>query len=196
MVLLYPHQPVSRIPLTNKDGVFTLVDRADARWLRQWKWRLDSRGYAYTRLDGGRVEMHRLLMQPEPGQSVDHRNGIRLDNRRENLRFATRLENLVNRTKRTKTQSRYVGVRPSANGKKWIARVGGGGTHVGVYPTAIEAARARDKAAMQRYGEWVTLNVAPTPERSALRKAMVVLPERRRARRSRSRMRRVVRPRR
>ncbi len=136
------------------------------------------------------MEMHRLLMQPEPGQFVDHRNGVRLDNRRDNLRFATRLENVINRTKRTKTQSQYVGVRPSANGKKWIARVGRGGSHVGVYPTAIEAARARDAAAMQRYGERVTLNVAPTPERSALRTAAVVLPERRRAKRPRTPLRR------
>jgi hypothetical protein len=189
-VLLLTLPKMAWIPLANFFGVFTLVDDADAQMLGQWRWRLDSRGYPYTTRDGARVHMHRLLMQPEPGQHVDHRNGIRLDNRRGNLRFATRLENTVNRTKHKKTKSSYVGVRPSPNGKSWIARVGKGGIHVGVYATERAAARARDRAAVKLYGERVTLNVTRNRERSALRKSDVVLPERLRATRTGTQARR------
>lgn len=183
---------MARLPLTNMVDVFALVDRADKTWLRQWTWRLGSKGYAYTTHNGERVHLHVMLMRPRRGVHIDHANRNRLDNRRKNLRRATRSQNLVNATKRDGTQSRFVGVRPSSNGRTWIARVGPGGIHVGVYPTEIAAARARDEAAIRLYRERVTLNVSRTRERSALRKPMVVLPAPRRATRPSTPMRRAL----
>jgi hypothetical protein len=54
---------------------------------------------------------------------TDHINGIKTDNRRCNLRECTRAQNNRNRHKSTKNTSGTIGVSPSSNGKKWIARI-------------------------------------------------------------------------
>jgi hypothetical protein len=80
-----------------------VVDASDYDWLNQWSWHLSSNGYARRspRINGkpSVIYMHRLITDAQGGQEVDHINHInrnRLDNRRCNLRIATRVENLRN----------------------------------------------------------------------------------------------------
>jgi hypothetical protein len=74
----------------------TLVDDEDFEYLSQWKWYLDSYGYA-VRLVGRRpMGMHRQLMGCPVGLEVDHINRDRLDNRKVNLRAVTRAVNARN----------------------------------------------------------------------------------------------------
>lgn len=47
--------------------------------------------------DPANILLHRVLMDAPPKQIVDHANGNPLDNRRINLRFATRSQNMMNR---------------------------------------------------------------------------------------------------
>jgi hypothetical protein len=53
---------------------------------------------------------------------VDHINNDKLDNRRENLHFATPSENSRNRTKKEGSTSKYYGVSFNNEGKKWICK--------------------------------------------------------------------------
>lgn len=81
------------------------VSAADLFELRRYRWWVQvSNGgpYAYTwaRDAGGRIAsprrkiyMHRLVAQTPPGLEADHRNRDTLDNRRENLRNVSTLEN-------------------------------------------------------------------------------------------------------
>lgn len=62
------------------------------------RWSVDSKGYGRTY---GRVNyktwaqaLHRFLLDPPADMEIDHINGNRLDNRRENLRIVTRQENM------------------------------------------------------------------------------------------------------
>ena len=113
----------------------------------------------------------RMIGEPLPrGFLVDHINGDKLDNRRENLRLATRADNEANKKKR-RTQaggapsSKYKGVNEIKDGrkKKWRAIVTVDKKHIrlGNFYTEIEAARAYNEAALEHYGEFAYINRLP-----------------------------------
>jgi hypothetical protein len=102
--------PWRAIWLSEKFQIWTLVDLVDFERLSQWTWNISwgSRTpwqvYAKRNVGPGRatVRMHREIMlgaeaHPAADQLfVDHINGQTLDNRRANLRWATRRENHAN----------------------------------------------------------------------------------------------------
>lgn len=103
---------------------------------------------------------------------VDHVNGDGLDNRRVNLRPATRSQNQGNRRKFLSTASQYKGVTPWAKDKaRWIA-VCRRKKVLGVFNSEAEAALAYDAAARQEFGEYAALNFPGPGERSALTGAL------------------------
>jgi hypothetical protein len=113
-----------------------------------YRWYLNG-GYAKRdgRKDGKRyhVLMHRFIAGlTEPGCKihVDHINGNRLDNRRENLRVVTPSQNHQNRPAITK-RGTYRGVTWSKKHGKWVARatINYKTKHLGVFEDQEEAAR-------------------------------------------------------
>jgi hypothetical protein len=99
---------------------------------------------------------------------VDHINQDKLDNRRENLRLATRSDNEANKKKRRtqsggETSSSYKGVtfmRDRPRRKPWRATItfDHKQTALGTFANEIDAARAYDKAALEQYGEFSYIN--------------------------------------
>ena len=89
------------IPLTQ--GQVTIVDDEDFEYVSQHNWRAKRAGrhgdYWYAALSGGTktIFLHRLLVNAQPGEDVDHKNHATLDNRRSNLRRATRSQNNANK---------------------------------------------------------------------------------------------------
>lgn len=79
------------IKSTHSELIF--VSNKDFEWLSQYKWHLNN-GYAHNKKLG---YMHRLIAQTPAGYVTDHKNLNRLDNRRENLRTATRSQNAANK---------------------------------------------------------------------------------------------------
>ena len=77
-------------------------DEADADLLAPYTWFM-SNGYAKAENLNGkgkgypRIYMHRLIMGVQKGLEVDHINGDRADNRRENLRVCLHSENCRNK---------------------------------------------------------------------------------------------------
>lgn len=107
-----------------------------------------SQGYIRIMLDGKCYQAHRviflLLEGCWPPADVDHINGDRADNRRCNLRKATRSENAANRHRPNKNnRSGFIGTHCLRPGK-WVAqRTGKGGTrYLGVFDTPEAAAAA------------------------------------------------------
>jgi len=82
---------MKKIPLTR--GFVTLVDDDVYEWTIMFKWHAHvSKGkvYAMRRDVWTKVFLHREIVKPEPHELVDHRHGNGLDNRRENLRVASK----------------------------------------------------------------------------------------------------------
>lgn len=84
------------------DPIVVTVDADDVDALRRWTWRFNRRhGRIQGRTRGSRESYHlaRVIMDAPPSLDVDHVNGDPLDNRRGNLRLATKRENAQNRTR-------------------------------------------------------------------------------------------------
>jgi hypothetical protein len=160
-----------QIPLTQ--GKFALVDDDMYDFLMQWKWNIQSAGYAVRQvrheriIDGyiwTRIEailMHRLVCNPPEGLLVDHINRDKLDNRRENLRPCTVQQNFYNIDKRPSNRgSKYKGVRYCKDKKRYLVFVSYDSQRlrVGSFKCEIEAARAYNEAAKKYQGEFAYLN--------------------------------------
>lgn len=156
---------VVEIPLTK--GYVASVDDADAEYLGQYKWYARvSPGVLcaarYVKSEGGEegqhVLMHRLLLDAPKDLEVDHINRNSLDNRRCNLRLATRSQNEAN--KPPKRDRRFKGVYWRKDNHLWRAliRVHGRLYSLGQFTTEIDAARAYDAAAVEAFGEFAFLN--------------------------------------
>jgi hypothetical protein len=107
--------------------------------------------------------MHRWIMNAPAGLLVDHKNHNGLDNRKENLRFATRAENSrYARKKKNKFRSDYKGVQYIKKIRKWRARITfeGRTRYIGDFKDEISAAKAYDRAAKKYFGEFACLNFA------------------------------------
>lgn len=154
---------MAEIELTQ--GRVALVDDCDFEWLSQWSWYCTDDGYA-VRTDystGKRVDvrMHRLITEAEPGMDVDHINGNRSDNRRENLRICSHAENVRNRVRQANNASGFKGIHWNERSGKWQARIQeGGGTrkHLGYFDNLFDAGFAYDRTASELHGEFANLN--------------------------------------
>jgi AP2 domain. len=144
-------------------GMVAIVDDEWFDYLNQFKWQA-------TKMKNGKwyasrvVKMHReiagvIAIQPTK-VDVDHRNQNGLDNRVENLRVGTRSQNMSNTKKYSTNTSGYKGVMWSKRQSKWIAQIKYHGKlfHLGVFDNKIDAARAYDAAATDKFGEFAGLN--------------------------------------
>jgi hypothetical protein len=155
------HRDLVEIPLTQ--GYVAIIDPEDAALVSQYEWR-SQKGrlsvYAVTGHGKNTVRMHRLIAGTPNGVEVDHGNGDGLDNRRSNLRSATKSQNAQNRgpSSRNKTGFKGVSVYPRLGLFKVDIMVNRKSHHIGYFKSAEEGARAYDKAAIDLHGEYAWLN--------------------------------------
>ena len=142
-----------------------------------WKWRdskpknvnvafagkragsLNSTGYRSIRIEGIDYKEHRITWVLKTGSwpkdQIDHINGVRDDNRWENLREATESENKRNQRK-ARGSSGVVGVFWEKNAKKWRSQIKPRGKiiHLGLFENKEDAVKARRAAEKEYYGEF------------------------------------------
>lgn len=112
------------------------------------------------------LRLHRIIMERVLGrelvqdEDIDHVNGNGLDNRRENLRLATRSENCANRGKQSNNKSGYKGVHWNNEKQKWVAFIGFKRKkfYLGQYDTPEEAYEAYCEKAIELHGKFVRLS--------------------------------------
>lgn len=191
------------IVLSHKPGrrvLRTLIDREDFETVTALKWfphRKSAGIYAFATCRKTIPEhlrpLHRYLLKAERGQIVDHINGDTLDNRRQNLRIVTALENAQNmRVPRIETKtSRFKCVSMNKHTGKWHVQIQADNRsyYVGVYDDEVEAAQAYDAACLERHkdaartnammGLYETPNYKTDKVSAGLRRAQNVRPKRR-----------------
>jgi hypothetical protein len=151
---------------TNQEGVFAIIDREDADQILSYRWHVNSRGYVVRHRRSSDppgaqwVRMHREIC-PTPGDhQIDHINRNKLDNRRSNLRPATRRENKGNIGLLRTNTSGFRGVSWRSDTGMWLACIWihGRNRHIGRFTIKEDAARAYDQAAKVYFGEFAYLN--------------------------------------
>ena len=151
------------IPLTR--GKTAIIDASDIAKVAPYKWMFHA-GYARsskydpkTRKNTAVHMSHIILPCPE-GMFIDHINRNKLDNRRCNLRIATRSQNNANRRSFANSKSQYKGVVKSKKTGWWEAAIRKDGKQIslGSYETEIAAASAYNDYARRMWGEYAVLN--------------------------------------
>lgn len=156
---------MKKIPLTQ--GKFAIVDDEDYEWLNQHKWcvaHCTNKYYAvrFISVNKKRIQlyMHREIMGAMKGQEIDHRGGNSLDNRKSNLRFCTRSENLQNQHRTKNNSTKFKGVSWHKLRHKWQAYINFNKTRIqlGYFDNENDAAKAYDIEATKLFGEFANLN--------------------------------------
>lgn len=138
----------------------TLVDDIDYCLLICYRWHLSPNGYARTNIKQKKVYLHRLLKGNE-GPILDHINGNKLDNRRENIRVANHQLNAANSKVRIDNSSGMRGVYWCEPRKKWVANImfNGKTKYIGGFLKIKDAAKAYDEYAKILFGEFARTNI-------------------------------------
>jgi HNH endonuclease/AP2 domain len=155
-------------------GYVAIVDDEDFEYLAQWRWHARTqrhgvyaaRSVNFRKEDGKHscitLYMAVAIMNPPQGMVVDHKSGMTLDNRRSNLRIATRKENCRNRKiqKTSKIGKKGVCIKPRLRSRPFVARIvkDGKRVHLGCFATAEEAHAAYCSAAKEIHGEFARFN--------------------------------------
>ena len=134
-----------------------LIDLEDVERCKQYKWYLNPR-YVDSKKSG---HLSRFLLNvTDPKILVDHKYHNTLDNRKENLRTCTCVENNRNQKVRKTGTSKYKGVYWNKNNKKWQSSIKFNyvNYYLGVFTNEDEAALAYNNKAKELFGEFACLN--------------------------------------
>lgn len=139
------------------NGRLAYVDPDDYEKVKGFSWSEHVKGgaVAYDPSTSTNKYMHHMLLPQKEGFVVDHINRNSLDNRKCNLRYATRSQNGANGVW---NEARYKGVTQHGRGFKAQITVNYENIVVGTYPTEEEAARAYDEAARKQWGVFARTN--------------------------------------
>jgi hypothetical protein len=145
---------LNNIPLRNIEGKiidFALVNPEDFDNINKIYWNKNASGYAQSTLG---LMHHIILGKPEEeNYIIDHIDNNRLNNTRENLRFANKSQNSQNAPKLKETTSKYKGVHWQKDCKKWRCRSNGSGNiHLGLFDNEIDAGKQYDTYVFLKYG--------------------------------------------
>lgn len=137
------------------------IDTEDIDKIKEHKWFYNRSGYAETKIKNKILRMqHKVFGKPSAGFDTDHINQDKLDNRKLNLRFCTRSQNMANRGKASTNTSGFKGVAWNKFNNKWKAQItiNYKSMHLGYYKNKIKAAIAYNEAALKYFGEFASLN--------------------------------------
>jgi hypothetical protein len=145
------------------DGVLVRKVRASNQPAGTVAGSIANTGYVMISIDRRDYLAHRLVWLHFRGEwpdgDLDHINGIKHDNRIENLRLATKMQNMANIGRFSSNTSGAKGVHWLASKRKWQARIriDGRRVHLGYFDTLTAAAKAYDEAALKHRGEFARI---------------------------------------
>jgi hypothetical protein len=161
-----------------KNGGETTVDDDDFEKLSKYSWHKNSFGYIVRCEYVGRTLsknkkvtiltksffMSREIMSAPSGMQVDHIDGNKTNNTKQNLRNVTQHQNLMNKGIYKNNKTGYKGVTIDKNAKlsnrpyRATIKANGKKISLGYYATPEEAARVYDEQAKKYFGEFARTN--------------------------------------
>lgn len=143
---------------TGKEFIF---DTVFLPLVTKYTWHLDERNCVRTIVDGSKsLRLHTLIMGYVTDLQIDHINNDPSDNRKENLRVVNQQQNIFNNSIRADNTSGFKGVSFNKKAKKYQATIvlNGKSNYLGLFKTALEAAKAYNQKAIELFGEYAFLN--------------------------------------
>ncbi len=146
-------------------GLFTWIKRTGSARAGRVAGIVNHYGYIHIKVDRKSYYAQRIVwlyVHGEfPDKDIDHINRDKKDNRLENLRLATRGENIMNRGIQKNNKSGYRGVHQCKVSKKWIAatRIDNKQTAIGRFDNKEDAFEAYKKVVTKKHPEFVDLSI-------------------------------------
>ncbi|NBH15614.1 hypothetical protein D3Z36_15990 [Lachnospiraceae bacterium] len=128
------------------DENYMFCDIEDWEQFKGHYWFMNDTGYAVCEtMATGILRFHKLVTGTTADVIIDHINRNKLDNRKHNLRIATKEVNAINRGLQSNNTTGHAGVHFNNKSGTWNARVKVHGKVIwlGAYPTKEEAIAAR-----------------------------------------------------
>jgi len=137
-----------------------IIDIEDLDKIKGYRFHKTNRGYVRGNTKEYKYLHHLIIGKPPKGFVTDHKDRNKLNNKRNNLRFITNQQNIMNSNKRKNTSSKYKGVCFVKAKKKWIAQISFNKKiyRLGCFANEKEAAKAYNKKAIEFFGEFAALN--------------------------------------
>ena len=134
--------------IKQKEIARALIDKDDLNKIKNYKWCLGKNGYVIGN-NQGKILLHQLILGKKEGYVIDHISHNELDNRKQNLRFATMSQNSINR----KNVKGYCWYKLRA---KWKVEIGVNckKIHLGYFINKQDAIEARKQAELKYHGEF------------------------------------------
>lgn len=110
-----------------KDGTEFIFDIDDYEKVSKYYWSLNGNGYIFSSImiDGNiyNIFLHVLIFGNKDEFEVDHIDRNKLNNRKNNLRYATHIENNRNKNKQINNKSGVIGVYKDNKTGQWRAQI-------------------------------------------------------------------------
>ncbi|MGE6347905.1 hypothetical protein ACQKIY_25475 [Bacillus mycoides] len=126
-----------------------VIDKEDLDVVAKTYWWINSAGYAVNSSD---ELLHRKLMNPSDEELVDHKDGIKTNNRKLNLKRVIKSENQFNAKLRSNNTTGYVGVYKRRNSYFVTIGVNKKTIYLGQFKNIEDAVEARKRAEIKYYG--------------------------------------------
>ena len=124
-------------------------------------------GYPATTVGSGKkaykLYLHRFVTRATSGTIIDHANGDHFDNRRANLRLASKAQNTINTGPLRTNKSGMKGVVKKGNRFRAFIHKDGKTQYLGSFQTKQEAACEYDRAAKKLFGKFAKVNGGKCP---------------------------------
>jgi hypothetical protein len=132
-------------------------DLEDYDKIKDYCWMINKQGYVVTYINNHQVKFHNFINDNTNPECVyDHKNHIKHDNQKNNLRLGNQQQNSMNKVKPINNTSSVVGVTWHKRQQKWNARIGYKNKliYLGSYIKFDDAVKARKEAEDKYYGEY------------------------------------------
>lgn len=152
-----PHEKQFRIHLDDTLNCYFTIDEIDFDKITTRNWCLHKDGYARTSVKTVPTSVSQFIL----GDYLDHKDRVKLNNTRSNLRFYVyQAENTYNQSIRSDNTSGYKGVTWHKQSNRWRVQIQKNGKkiHIGMTDSLEEAALMYNKKAVELFGEYAFQN--------------------------------------